>query len=227
MTINIIKNVDEANQSTGLASIIDVFRAFSTECFVLENGAKYIIPVLTLGEAYELKRQNPEYILMGERKGLPPEGFDYGNSPTEILDVDFTDKIVVHTTSNGTKGMMNATAANEIITGGFVNAKAIVKYINQNSFEEITLVSTASLEYGENNEDIMLAYYIRDCLENRIVDELKIKSELENSFVAKFLLQEAKVPSTDIDLCLDFNRFNFIIRQDEIGGRKVLVKQDI
>jgi 2-phosphosulfolactate phosphatase len=227
MTIKIIKNVDEANQATGLAIIIDVFRAFSTECFVFQNGAKYIIPVLTLEEAYELKRQNPEYVLMGERKGLPPEGFDYGNSPTEILDVDFTDKIVVHTTSNGTKGMMNATKANEIITGSFINAKSIVKYINQNSFEEITLVSTASLSFGENNEDIMLAYYIRDLLERNDIDESKIKFELQNSYVAKFLLQEAKVPSTDIDLCLDFNRFDFIIKQVEISGRKVLVKVEV
>lgn len=227
MTIKIIKNVDEANQASGLAVIIDVFRAFSTECFVFHSGAKYIIPVLTLDEAYELKRQNPDYVLMGERKGLPPEGFDYGNSPTEILDVDFTDKIVVHTTSNGTKGMMNATGANEIITGGFVNAKAIVKYINQKSFDEITLVSTASLAFGENNEDIMLAYYLKDILEKRVVNESEIKSELQNSFVAKFLLQEAKVPSTDIDLCLDFNRFNFIIKQVEVDGRKVLVKVEI
>jgi len=141
--------------------------------------------------------------------------------------MDFRGKIVVHTTSNGTKGMINATKANEIITGSFVNAKAIVKYINQNSFDEITLVSTASLAFGENNEDIMLASYIKDILEKKVIDETEIKSELQNSYVAKFLLQEAKVPGTDIDLCLDFNRFDFIIKQVEMDGRKVLIKQEV
>ena len=227
MNIKIIKNVEEANQASGLAVIIDVFRAFSTECYVFQNGAKYIIPVLTLEEAYELKKQNPDYILMGERKGLPPEGFDFGNSPTEILDIDFTDKIVVHTTSNGTKGMMNAKNANQIITGAFVNAKAIVKYIESNKIENITFVSTAPLEYDDNNEDVILAKYIKDLLQVVDVNEADIIAHIRNSSTATFLLQEAKVPSTDIDLCLDFNRFNFIIKQVEIDGKKVLIKQDI
>jgi len=85
LAVNIIRDVNLAIEATGLTVIIDVFRAFSTECFVFQNGAKYIIPVLTLEEAYELKRQNSDYVLMGERGGVRPEGFDYGNSPTEIL----------------------------------------------------------------------------------------------------------------------------------------------
>jgi 2-phosphosulfolactate phosphatase len=226
MTIKIIKNVEEANQATGLTIIIDVFRAFTTECFVLQNEAKYIIPVLTLEEAFTLKEQNPEYVLMGERGGVKPEGFDFGNSPTEILNVDFTDKIVVHTTSNGTKGMMNAINAGEIITGSFVNAQAIIEHIKSKGAQEISLVST-STRWDEDNEDILLAYYVRDILQGEMPDVDKIKERLRNSSVASFLLQEAGVPSTDIDLCLDFNRFDFIIEQVEINGRRVLVKKNI
>lgn len=70
---------------------------------MFHNGAKYIILAQTLEEAYALKRAHPEYILAGERGGIKPEGFDFGNSPTEIFDQDFTDKVIVHTTSNGTK----------------------------------------------------------------------------------------------------------------------------
>ena len=227
MNIKIIKNVNEANLATGLAVIIDVLRAFSTECFVFKNGAKYIIPVLALDDAYELKKQNPDYILMGERKGVKPEGFDFGNSPTEILDVDFTDKIVVHTTSNGTKGMMNAINANEIITGSFVNAKAIIEYIKKTNLKDITLICTTNLKYDENNEDLMLANYIANILENKKVDELEIKDVIKHSIAAKFMVEEIGVPPTDIDLCLDFDRFDFIIKQVEMFGRKVLVKVEI
>ncbi len=35
-----------------------------------------------------LKRAHPEFLLMGERDCLKPEGFDFGNSPTEIRDAD-------------------------------------------------------------------------------------------------------------------------------------------
>lgn len=53
-----------------------------------------------------LKQQNNESLLIGERKGVKIEGFDYGNSLTEIVDKDFSNKVVIHTTTAGTKGLM-------------------------------------------------------------------------------------------------------------------------
>ena len=94
MKIEIIKSLKDADKATGLAVVIDVFRAFTTEAYIFANGASKIIPVLDLDEAYKLKKENPEYILVGERGGIKPEGFDYGNSPTEILNVDFTGKTI-------------------------------------------------------------------------------------------------------------------------------------
>jgi 2-phosphosulfolactate phosphatase len=64
MQINIIKSVEDAIQAKGLTVIIDVFRAFSVEAYLFHNGAKYIIPVQTLEEAYKLKKEHPDYILI-------------------------------------------------------------------------------------------------------------------------------------------------------------------
>src|SRR5215204_2119164 len=104
MQIEIIKSLKDADKATGLAIVIDVFRAFTTEAYIFANGASKIIPVLDLEEAYKLKKENPEYLLVGERKGIKPEGFDFGNDPSEVVNVDFTGKTIIHTTSNGTKG---------------------------------------------------------------------------------------------------------------------------
>jgi 2-phosphosulfolactate phosphatase len=60
--------------------------------------------------------------------------FDYGNSPSQIENVDFSDKVVIHTTSCGTQGIVNDINADGIITGSFVNASAIVKYIKQSNY---------------------------------------------------------------------------------------------
>ena len=51
--------VDGARQATGLTVIIDVFRAFSTACYTVFQGASRIIPVGDLDLAYELKKKNP------------------------------------------------------------------------------------------------------------------------------------------------------------------------
>ena len=65
--INILHLLDGARQAKGLTVIIDVFRAFSLECFFYAAGAKLIRPVGSLAEAYALKTLIPGCLLAGER----------------------------------------------------------------------------------------------------------------------------------------------------------------
>ena len=123
--------LEGARKAKGLTVIIDVFRAFSTACYIYANGARKIIPVADIKFAYELKKENPNFLLLGERGGRMPEGFDFGNSPSQIEGIDFKEKTVVQTTSSGTNGIISAKNADEIITGSFVNAASIVKYIKK------------------------------------------------------------------------------------------------
>lgn len=226
MNIQIFKSVEEANKAKGLAIIIDVFRAFSTEAYLFANGAEKIIPLLTTEEAFALKKEHPEYVLMGERGGLKVEGFDYGNSPTEILDIDFSGKTIIHTTSNGTRGLMNAVNADEILAGSFVMANSIVKHIKQHGFETISLVSTSPYPDADN-EDVMFAYYVRDLLEGNTTDELAIKDSIKNNSISRFLKNEIGVPETDIELCLEFNKFDFIIKKITDENGLCLVKESM
>jgi 2-phosphosulfolactate phosphatase len=226
MNIEIIKSLEDVHKATGLAVVIDVFRAFSVEAYLFANGAEKIIPVLSLEEAYALKEKNPHYILIGERGGLKPDGFDFGNSPTEILNLDFSRKTIIHTTSNGTKGLLGAIHADEILAGSFLVADSIATYIKQNNFQNISLVSTAP-DSTIDNEDILCAYYIRDILEETPTDETAIKNKAKSTPVYSFLLNEAGVPPTDIDLCLDFNKFNFVVKKVIEHGQMCLVKEDI
>ena len=60
MRIKRLSLVEGAREARGLTVIIDVFRAFTTDAFVMANGAETIHPVLTLEEARELRRLHPE-----------------------------------------------------------------------------------------------------------------------------------------------------------------------
>ena len=101
---------------------IDVGAASRRGVYVANCPGQNAIAVAELAKAYALKKANPAWILMGERDGRPPAGFDYGNSPANIEQVDFSHKTIVQTTSAGTQGLVNAVHADEIITGSFVNA---------------------------------------------------------------------------------------------------------
>ena len=69
MNVQILQLIDGAKQARGLTVIIDVFRAFSVECYAMVRGAKNILPVGTIEEAFALKEKYPDAILVGERGG--------------------------------------------------------------------------------------------------------------------------------------------------------------
>ena len=61
MEINILECIDGAKQAKGLTVIIDVFRAFSLECYLFQQGAERIIPIGDLDQAFALKAKHPDW----------------------------------------------------------------------------------------------------------------------------------------------------------------------
>lgn len=221
MQIDILQRGEE-NKAKGLAVVIDVFRAFTTSCYVYNNGAEKIIPIGEIELAYSLKQNNKDYILMGERDGYIQPGFDYGNSPSNIKNENFSGKTVILTTSCGTQGIMRVKdIADEIITGSFVNIDAIVNYIKQINPEYVSLVCTGVANESSPDEDTMCALYIKDALLNKRNDFDKIKKHLnENGYTDMFFDAEVKSHTEeDFSACMDLNKFNFVtkVELDENG----------
>ena len=214
MEIAIKQLIKGASEAKGLTVIIDVFRAFSLACYVMERGADTIIPVGKIEYAYELKKNHPEYILMGERNERIPEGFDYGNSPTHIEHLDFTGKTVVHTTSAGTQGIVHAVHADEIITGSLVNAQAISKYIKLKNPEIVSLVCMGYSAMEPADEDTFCAEYIYSLLKGNDYD-INGKTEILRKGSGRRLLDPANAsfsPARDFELCTAVNSFPFILK---------------
>jgi 2-phosphosulfolactate phosphatase len=229
MQIQILHLLEGAREAKGLTVVIDVFRAFSVACYISDNGAERIIPVADIAEAYRLKREIPYSILIGERNERVPEGFDFGNCPTHLLHVDFTGKTVIHTTSAGTQGLVNARQAKERITGSFVNAQAIVRYIKSKQPDSVSLVCMGYSMKHPTEEDTLCAEYIRSCLENAPLDFNEIKETIGKTSAQRLFLPENQSfsPSTDFDLCTDLGRFNFVLKVEEANNRLHLTRLDI
>ena len=225
--INILHLLEGARRAKGLTVIIDVFRAFSLECFFYAAGAKLIRPVGSLDEAYALKTLIPGCLLAGERLGRKCEGFDYGNSPSAV-DRNVQGKVIVHTTSAGTQGIVNAKDAAAILTGSLVNAKAIARYILKKQPSEVSLVCMGDRGILPAPEDELCAEYIRSMLlkeefpllEQRLQD-LRFHGG-EHFFVPE---KQDVFPEPDFWLCTMVDRFDFVLKveKDEIGfvSRKI------
>lgn len=212
MKVQIIHN---AKNATGTAVIIDVFRAFTVEPYLISNEVKKLIPVGDIQRAYDYKRNNKNCILIGERNGIKQPGFDYGNSPSQIEKVNFSGKTVIHTTSCGTKGIINAENAKEILTGSLVNANAISEYIIRKNVEEVSLVSLARLGESPAEEDELCARYIKSLLENNPLRNLNEEIEkLKLTSGSKFFSESMQdvFPKKDFYLCTEVNKFNFVLK---------------
>ena len=234
MNIQILQLLDGAKNAGGLTVIIDVFRAFSTACYAFDSGVEKIIPVGDIEKAYALKRENPEFILVGERNEQKPEGFDFGNSPSQLLEGKFSGKTIVHTTSSGTQGIANAENATEIITGSFVNAGAIVRYIGKQQPETVSLVCMGYACEYPTDEDTLCAEWIKNELKapTDLPKRGRKKSKRFKEMVeiirhgsgARFFDPEKQgwSPQADFVLCLDLNRFEFVLKVEKEGNLNYL-----
>lgn len=203
-----------SKRAKGVVVIIDVLRAFTTDAYIAHNGVEKIIPVGTVEEAFKLKKDHPEYIVIGERDGIKIKGFDYGNSPAEIITKDFKNKTVIQTTSAGTQGIVNATSADEIILGNFVCLNAIVNYIKKINPSLVTLVAMGEKGLEKTDEDELCAQTIRELLLKNTTDYIKIKKRLQYAeSTSKFFdLSKTEFNEQDFHLAMDFNKFDFILK---------------
>lgn len=111
----------------GVCVVVDALRATSTIATLIARGVAEVVVTATVDEARTLKARLPGHLLCGEVGGLPPEGFDYGNSPAEFSRLDLRNRRVILATSNGTRALACAADAALVLTGSLLNRTAVAR----------------------------------------------------------------------------------------------------
>ncbi len=130
--------------------VIDILRATTNIAAILENGCSAIYPcaspemALEMAQELRLRHGSEKIILGGEQDGKPIEGFDGGNSPLEYTLSRISGKLLIFSTSNGTKTLSAAKDCGEIFTAAFVNITAAADRI-------------ASILHANPNKSLLIA----------------------------------------------------------------------
>jgi 2-phosphosulfolactate phosphatase len=144
--------------------VVDVLRAFTTVPWLYHRGVARVLAVDTPDRAQELRAGPvPEALLAGESGGIPLEGFDLGNSPTEVagLAQDQLDgRTVVHRTSAGTQGLVRTAGAGASFAASFVTAAATATALRALAPASITFVITGASLGRDGDEDLAAAELI-------------------------------------------------------------------
>lgn len=155
--------------------VIDIFRATSSICYGIDNGAEAIIPVATI-EACK-SYSHSDFLLAAERNGEVVEGFDFGNSPFSYTAEKVSGKTIVLTTTNGTHAINVSRGANKIVIGSFLNLTALCNWIKTQPNNVLLLCS--GWKDKVNLEDTLFAGGVVNQLrnENYILDDAGIAAE--------------------------------------------------
>jgi 2-phosphosulfolactate phosphatase len=117
--------------------VVDVLRATSSMAVLLASGIEAIYPAGSIEEGRSRREALEEalgrrVLLCGESHALPPEGYDFGNSPSELAEVlagglgggDPRWREAVVATTNGTRALLACRAARLVLAAAPLNAGA-------------------------------------------------------------------------------------------------------
>jgi 2-phosphosulfolactate phosphatase len=119
--------------------IVDIFRATSSICYGIENGAEAIIPVAEVEDCAAYREKGLGHLLAAERNGEVVEGFDFGNSPFSYAIEKVAGKTIVLTTTNGTQALHLSRQAKRVVIGSFLNLTSLCNWLKTQN-ENILLV---------------------------------------------------------------------------------------
>lgn len=155
-----------------VAVVVDALRASATAAALLHAGAVEILAVPGVEDALAARRERPDALLYGERGGLPPEGFDHGNSPAEARHA--AGRRVVFTTTTGAGRLSQCAGAGAVLMGTVVNASAAVDAVRRLAGPdgEVVFIPAGLMDDPafDAQEDRAAAVFLLECLRKECPD---------------------------------------------------------
>lgn len=216
-------DLDDCHTVTGVVIVIDVLRAFSTAAYAFSRGAREILLVSTVEEALMLKSQLLHSKAMGEVGGLPPEGFDFGNSPTDISKEDLSGITLIQRTGAGTQGAVRSLGAGKMLASSLVVAGGTVRHVTGLGAEEVTFVITGRSHSG-GDEDLACAEYLQALMTG---SQPEIEPFIRRVFESRDALQhldpaQTEFPLSDLEYCTQIDKFDFAMPITRENGKLVM-----
>ncbi len=106
--------------------VVDALRATTTIAAMFHGGLARLRVVADLDSG--LREKGPGTLLFGEKGGLRPPGFDYGNSPAEAASLDLEGREATLVTSNGTVALCAVAGRGATVAGSLVNLSAVAAF---------------------------------------------------------------------------------------------------
>jgi 2-phosphosulfolactate phosphatase len=218
--INLESHIHEQDTSV----VIDVLRAFTTSAYAFAAGAREIFPVSMVEDAFSLRQELGNGILMGEVNGVPIDGFDVGNSPSALLKLDLSNERIILRTSAGTQGIVRSVNSRNILAASLCCASATVRAIREINPGSITFVETGRFKDGWGDEDSACTDFLLGHLLGSHINQNLIIQRVRDSKSGKRFLDpnDSIFPYDDLEMAVQVDQFDFAMEVSKAAGQLVL-----
>ena len=216
MDVHLAYGIETAPHARGHVVVIDVLRAFTCAAFAFDRGAESIVLVSTTDEAFAVKRARPDVLMMGEVGGRIIPGFDFGNSPWDLVQSGdrLRGRTLVQRTGSGTQGVVSAREADTVYLGSLPVASATCRHLQQIGAETVTLLAMGSPSGHDGPEDLACQAFMADVLAGRQPDHSGTIRAIRECIGGREALDPAvdwTLPG-DFDCAVSIDAFGFAMR---------------
>jgi 2-phosphosulfolactate phosphatase len=140
-----------------LVILVDILRSSTVAPLLFENGLTHLTLCASLRQARREARHGE--LLFGERAGMPPEGFNYPNSPAALRNVDFSGRRAILVSENAPRALPALAGAEGVLLGSLYNAGAVASAAAAAGTQRVSLVCSGNAGQ-EDLDDTMAAGFL-------------------------------------------------------------------
>ncbi len=145
--------------------LIDVLRTCTVVPLLFDRGVRELALTPSLRSAKSAAAEG--VLLVGERQGVPPEGFNHGNSPVQLAGADVAGRSVVMVSENAPRWLEQVASGRALLLGSLYNAAAVADAVAALAPARVDLVGSGFA--GEPDlDDTVAAALIASLIEQRV-----------------------------------------------------------
>lgn len=214
------------DKSLKITIVIDVFRAFTTACYVLDMAPKKYIYTNKSAVLKKLAYDYRDALFIGKNEIGANIVYDISNSPTRVVEQNIKDRIIMHRTEAGSRGILEE-KVDIILAASFVNAEATAAFVKKFPDAKVTIKPMGHEAHTPTLEDDLCAQHIRSLLMGAapVFDFKPFLQKLKKGSGQYFFSNDQwQYPKEDFLKCLELNRFNFAIQATLFGDFALLTR---
>ena len=220
MRVSIEHGIDGAKLAVSRGDaiiIIDTIRASTTYVNAFGSGAERIVPCSSQDHLNLKSLDYKNALKSGERLCKKIEGYDLGSSPEEMFNADLEGRIILSSTTNGSKMVVASSGSFLVVMGSFCNASSVVDFFSDKDCN-ITLICSGRLGDPVIEDDIC-AEYIKHKFENPNEDFRLSSDEIvfECSKSPSYEMLKSAGLENDFNFCMNIDSHTIVPVLDSDG----------